>query len=129
MEEAEICCQKIGIMVNGSLKCIGQQQLLKEKFGAGFKLYFNADTCRIREARHFMESILPKGWKRLDSFSTNMTYEFPLSSKSFVPRLFELIERDKNEHGILDWGLSQTSLEEVFVKIIALAEAELVDND
>jgi hypothetical protein len=33
--------------------------------------------------------------------------------------LFETIEAGKSQHGILDWGISQTTLEEVFLKIIS----------
>jgi len=38
MEEAEALCTKMGIMVNGELKCIGNIQHLKSKFGQGYEL-------------------------------------------------------------------------------------------
>ncbi len=38
MEESEALCQRIGIMVNGRLHCIGTAQHLKAKFGQGFQL-------------------------------------------------------------------------------------------
>jgi ABC-type multidrug transport system ATPase subunit len=38
MEEAEALCTKLGIMVNGELKCIGSIQHLKSKFGKGYEL-------------------------------------------------------------------------------------------
>lgn len=36
-----------------------------------------------------------------------------------IGALFEAIESRKGELGIKDWGLSQTSLEEVFLTIVA----------
>ncbi|KAG5682373.1 hypothetical protein PVAND_011729 [Polypedilum vanderplanki] len=38
MDECEMLCNRLGIMKNGELKCIGYIQKLKEKFGKGFSL-------------------------------------------------------------------------------------------
>ena len=38
MEEADAICSKIGILVNGELRCLGSIQHLKNKFGAGYLL-------------------------------------------------------------------------------------------
>jgi len=38
MEECEALCSRIGILVAGSLKCIGSSQHLKHRFGRGFQL-------------------------------------------------------------------------------------------
>ena len=38
MEEAEELSQRIAILVDGELKCIGNQQYLKDKFGKGYEL-------------------------------------------------------------------------------------------
>src|SRR3546814_19407879 len=38
MEEAEALCGRIGIMVNGKLRCLGSPQHLKAKFGAGYEV-------------------------------------------------------------------------------------------
>ena len=63
------------------------------------------------------------GFKKLDSFTTNSSYEFK-SEQGTISNLFKLIESNKKEHGILDWGVSQTTLEEVFLKIISEADAQ-----
>ena len=38
MEEAEALCTKMGIMVNGSFKCFGSAQHIKNKYGTGFEI-------------------------------------------------------------------------------------------
>ena len=38
MEECEALSTKLGIMVNGQLKCLGSIQHLKSKFGKGYSL-------------------------------------------------------------------------------------------
>ena len=38
MEECDALCTRIAIMVNGSFKCLGSPQHLKNKFGQGYTL-------------------------------------------------------------------------------------------
>ena len=122
MEEADICCQRIGIMAHGVLRCLGPQLHLKQKYGSGFKISFLAQPDAKETASRFIESLLPPGWKKLDSFATTASYEFkPLDDD--IARLFDKVEAGKKENGIDDWGLSQTTLDEVFVKIITDADA------
>ncbi|KAI8620641.1 hypothetical protein BC830DRAFT_1164360 [Chytriomyces sp. MP71] len=45
-------------------------------------------------------------------------YEFPAAG-SDIPQLFETIEAQKEKYGVLEWGISQTTLEEVFLRIIS----------
>ncbi|KAJ3221143.1 hypothetical protein HDU81_010866, partial [Chytriomyces hyalinus] len=117
MEEAEALCQRIGIMAKGSLRCMAQPLRLKELYGTGFKLSFHSLSQDTERASRFIESVLPVGWKKIDAFSTNTAYEFPAAANS-IPTLFETIEDQKTKHGVLQWGISQTTLEEVFLRII-----------
>lgn len=41
MEEVEVLSDRIGIIVNGSLRCLGTQHKLKKVYGKGFKLVLN----------------------------------------------------------------------------------------
>lgn len=36
MDECEALCDRLGIMVDGQMKCLGNIQYLKNKFGQGF---------------------------------------------------------------------------------------------
>ncbi|KAK9764912.1 hypothetical protein K7432_007176 [Basidiobolus ranarum] len=123
MEEAEVLCNRIGIMAHGTLRCIGPQLRLKQVYGKGFKLTYNCKAEMANEAAKFVESLLPPGWKQIDGFATNASYEFMPAAGS-IPLLFERMEVYKEQYGIIDWGLSQTSLEEVFLRIIHEAEAD-----
>ncbi|CAG8582372.1 8531_t:CDS:2, partial [Racocetra fulgida] len=123
MEEAEVLCNRIGIMAKGTLRCLGPQLRLKEIYGRGFKLSFSCKAKNFDVATEFIESLLPANAKKLDSFVTNVSYEFE-TENGLIAKLFREIEAHKNEYGIDDWGLSQTTLEEVFLKIIGEADAE-----
>ena len=43
MEEADVLCNRIGIVNNGVLTCIGTQDRLKELYGGGYHLFINCD--------------------------------------------------------------------------------------
>ncbi|KAJ3063888.1 hypothetical protein HDU98_000352 [Podochytrium sp. JEL0797] len=122
MEEAEALCQRIGIMAKGSLRCIGPPLRLKELYGKGFKISFYSLAEDTDRACAFVESILPVGSKKVDAFVTNTAYEFPGTSHA-LSGLFEQMERGKGENGILEWGVCQTTLEDVFLKLISEDDA------
>lgn len=44
MEECDILCSRLAIMVNGQFRCIGSPQYLKVKFGSGYMI-----TLRLSE--------------------------------------------------------------------------------
>ncbi|CAG8488376.1 3725_t:CDS:2 [Paraglomus occultum] len=123
MEEAEVLCQRIGIMAKGTLRCIGPQLRLKEVYGRGFKLSFSCRPKNVERATAYIESLLPPSAKKLDAFVTNVSYEFE-PEPGLISKLFSNIEKNKKSNGIDDWGLSQTTLEEVFLRIISDSEAE-----
>ena len=110
-------------MAKGTLRCLANPIRLKQLYGSGFKLYFNCQPENCDVAAQFIESILPLGWKKLDSFATNCSYEFP-SEDGAISRLFRTIEEKKSVYGILDWGLGETTLEEVFIRLITETDAE-----
>jgi ABC-type multidrug transport system ATPase subunit len=122
MEEAEALCQRIGIMARGTLRCLANPLRLKELYGTGFKLFANSEEENTPRVAAYLESILPSGWRKIDSYATQISYEFP-ATRGAISTLFEEIEKKKEELGIMDWGLGQTTLEEVFVKLISEADA------
>ncbi len=44
MDECEELCGRLGIMVNGQFKCLGDARHLKNKFGQGFTILAKLDT-------------------------------------------------------------------------------------
>eukprot|EP00160_Parvularia_atlantis_P010481 Unigene2049_Nuclearia_a/m.6373 Unigene2049_Nuclearia_a/g.6373 ORF Unigene2049_Nuclearia_a/g.6373 Unigene2049_Nuclearia_a/m.6373 type:complete len:631 (-) Unigene2049_Nuclearia_a:124-2016(-) len=122
MEEAEVLCQRIGIMAKGTLRCLGPQLHLKNKYGSGFRVVVMCEPADATRVRSYVEGILPEGFKRIDSFAGNFSYEFP-AKENAVARVFDDLSQNAKQHGIVDWGLSQTSLEDVFLRIIGEADA------
>lgn len=64
MEEADILSDRIGIMANGRLRCIGTSVRLKSRFGTGFvaNVSFNegtdlVDTNRNEAVKQFFKKV------------------------------------------------------------------------
>lgn len=53
----------------------------------------------------------------------NLSYVLPRRGVD-VAALFQILEACKSDGGIAEWGLSQCSLEEVFIKVVTTAEEE-----
>ena len=107
LEEAEVLCNRIGIMSHGRLRCLGPQLLLKQTYGSGFKLIVSCHPKNLEKANKYISELLPPGFKKYDTFSNTISYDFS-TEPGAISRLFSEIEKNKNLHGIMEWGVSQT---------------------
>jgi len=121
MEEADALCTRIGIMGFGQLRCIGTQMHLKNKFGDGFKLTLNCS----REGQDVSALLadLCSGARLVHSLGRQQTFVLPIEDVD-VAKLFNTLERQKRHHGVTEWGISQASLEEVFIKVATASEEQ-----
>jgi ABC-type multidrug transport system ATPase subunit len=101
MEEAEALCARIGIMSHGVLRCLASPLRLKQLYGPGFKLSLNYNPQDLDRVCEYIETILPTGWKKIESFATSTSYDFPRISGA----LFSTIESNQKTLGILDWNI------------------------
>lgn len=144
MEEAEALCSRIGIMAKGRLRCIGSAQHLKSKFGKGYVLTVNmlptdgsavADAQQAAVVEEFVQEELSKGCAKLLS-SINRTKKFLIykststayagaasaaraSTTITISELFQQMEANKERLQIREWGLSMSTLEDVFVSAVS----------
>ncbi|KAF2073997.1 hypothetical protein CYY_004704 [Polysphondylium violaceum] len=125
MEEVEVLSNRIGIMSQGKLKCLGDQQRLKTKFGDGYGLKLNIDPSYVEDLKtksnpsnplEFVQEFSADA-KFVESYSNSFTYR--LGKEIKLSDLFEFMLLNKDKHHVLEWGISQTSLEDVFLKIAA----------
>ncbi|CAK64013.1 unnamed protein product (macronuclear) [Paramecium tetraurelia] len=130
MEEADVLCNRIGIMSQGVLKCLGTPQRLKNIYGGGYHLSLQIHRDKylqsihnqqqsqfyINKVKDFIRDILPQSIM-ISEFNGNLIYQ--ISEKSCkVSDIFWQIEKEKEYLQISDWGISQTNLEDVFMKIV-----------
>lgn len=109
----------MSIMVDGKMMCIGDKTHLKNKFGSGFEMVVRLDrSSRTAAFEAFMAAQMGHA-KLEEKRGTKYTYALPPDTR--LSRAFATVERIRGELGITDYCISQTSLEQVFLRI---SEAE-----
>ena len=121
MDEADALASRIGIMANGSLRCLGTNLHLKGKFGGGFKIHVTFSHGDKKRVHDFVVGIVPRA-KLLHDFAGSLSYQVR-KSDLVVSTTFQHME-ERPEGLFDDWSIQQTSLEEVFLRIAHAAETE-----
>ncbi|OMJ16749.1 ABC transporter A family member 7 [Smittium culicis] len=122
MEEAEVLCNRIGIMAHGTMRCLGTPLRLKQKYGSGFLVSISANAAHLHLAKNFIESLLPDKHRIVDSHLNGASWEF-IPYDGLIPNLYYEINDKKASYYIDNWSISQTSLDEVFLRIIGEDES------
>ncbi|GAB5372764.1 hypothetical protein AAMO2058_001692700, partial [Amorphochlora amoebiformis] len=125
MEEADALCTRMGILVNGSLQCIGSSQHLKSRFGTGYHMEIQTAESEgaIERVKEFILHQICSDAIILKAFGGKLRFELPKIGVS-LSQVFAAIELKKKELRIRDYSLSQTTLEQVFIGFARLQEEE-----
>lgn len=115
MEEAEALCDRVGIFVNGELQCIGNAKELRHRFGG---LYVLTITTPVNEEAEVIGLVkkLSKDTRKVYDLGGTQKFELPKAEVS-VADVFMTVEQAKQRLHIQAWGLSDTTLEDVFIKV------------
>jgi len=128
MEEADALSDRIAVIVDGRFKCIGNSLFLKNNFGEGYRLTLIVDPENSGTVKKLMGLKIPSA-KIVDESGGSLMFSIPSTQIKELQSFFKVIEdKDKDEASaklkdlIHDWGLSNTTLEEVFMKVTAKKE-------
>eukprot|EP01006_Ploeotia_vitrea_P010395 TRINITY_DN26993_c0_g1_i1.p1 TRINITY_DN26993_c0_g1~~TRINITY_DN26993_c0_g1_i1.p1 ORF type:complete len:1759 (+),score=157.69 TRINITY_DN26993_c0_g1_i1:43-5319(+) len=122
MEEVDALCNRLCIMTKGQMRCLGTPQHLKNKFGKGYTVEITLGNPEgSDQILDFMSAEFP-GYKLVEHHLARMTFELPGNQK--LSNIFAIIEANKSALDIQDYGVSQTTLEQVFVGIVQGDELE-----
>jgi energy-coupling factor transporter ATP-binding protein EcfA2 len=121
MDEADLLGDRIAILADGRLKCIGTSLALKAKFGIGYHLDMlrsplctSEDTSNITDLVHrHIEGATPVK----KSSPLELSFALPLAQIRHFATLLRVLEQDSETLKIQSYGVSMTSLEEVFLNI------------
>lgn len=139
MDEADLLSDEIAIMAEGQLRCHGSSLSLKKKYGVGYQLTIiknnSGAESRTEEGKEEEvvgeSSALERNSSSLDeivkaavpsalvlsSAGTEISFQLPLGeSAKFIP-LFERLDNQITENIIESYGISYTTLEEVFLMV------------
>ena len=120
MEEADTLCTRIGIMAGGRLRSLGTQLELKRRHGTGYRLSFTMrrEDDDVDEAL-LHELVCPTA-ALIYRFAKTRVYLLPTADTE-LSKVFGCLVQHKDDLGVREWGLSQATLEEAFIRIANLA--------
>eukprot|EP01084_Bolivina_argentea_P154983 270135_1 len=131
MEEADTLGDRIAIMAHGKVRCCGSSLYLKKVYDVGytFTVTVEADnnSFNVRELidKYIINNI--KNSKLISCVGNEIKYQLPFEETDKFAQLFETLDNKKDELGIGSYGISMTTLEEVFCKIGENEHAEYED--
>ncbi|XP_063476663.1 phospholipid-transporting ATPase ABCA7 isoform X5 [Symphalangus syndactylus] len=114
MEECEALCSRLAIMVNGRFRCLGSPQHLKDRFAAGHTLTLRVPAARSQPAAAFVAAEFP-GAELREAHGGRLRFQLPPGGRCALARVFGELAVHGAEHGVEDFSVSQTMLEEVFL--------------
>jgi len=115
MEECEALCSRVGIMVTGALRCLGTPQHLKNRFGEGYQIEMRVTPGSASRATQYITRNF--GAKVMEVHGCRIRARMRMRRELSLSRIFAEMEGHKQSLGILNYSISQSSLEQVFMKI------------
>lgn len=139
MEECEALCNRLVIMSNGRICCIGSAQQLKNKYGNGYTLHIKVSARYRWNSKAHQEvkcddwndvcgSVLQQNINKLNEFMrdafegcelkgihNNLLHYFICDANVSLAYIFGTIERFKDKLNIEDYSVGQTTLEQIFL--------------
>lgn len=110
-------------MSEGRLKCSGSTLFLKKRFGAGYHLRITkSQNFNRRSVDSVIQKYLPDARVKSE-INTEIIYALESedktkeTNKDVFPDLFDDLDANKSELGIGSYGISVTTMEDVFIKV------------
>ncbi|KAL5263173.1 hypothetical protein ACHWQZ_G008548 [Mnemiopsis leidyi] len=119
MDEADFLGDRIAIMATGKLVCSGSSLFLKKKYGVGYHLTLvKKPSCDVHAVEEFVKRDIATAQK-IGDVGSELVFILPDTEvKNFVPLFRKLENKDTGEKvDIESFGLSLTTMEEVFMKV------------
>lgn len=119
MEEADALGDRIAVMSAGQVKCCGSALFLKKVFNAGYHLRISKSTNWSQVAFDELIGIKYKLKEKLENLTPHeLMYKFDADETSQVlPALFDDLEKVKERVGIFGFGITVSTMDDVFMKI------------
>ena len=129
MDEADYLGDRIGIMGDGKMICCGSSVFLKNKFGVGYSITFTKQS-QDHSSNPIIQTIAKyvSEYKILTNVATDLTIQLPLSYIEKFPALFNELDDKKGSLGFVEYGISVTTLEEVFLNVGEELEKQRVEK-
>ncbi|XP_048796564.1 ATP-binding cassette sub-family A member 13 [Lagopus muta] len=130
LDEAEVLSDRIAILQQGQLRCYGSPSYLRETYGQGHSLTLikKPSVFEIQDPKHvvqvtsFVQTHIPEAFLKENS-GTELTYVIPeRADKTSFNGLFQALDQNLHHLHVTGYGISDTTLEEVFLKLLQDSE-------
>uniref|UniRef100_A0A674KD19 ABC transporter domain-containing protein n=1 Tax=Terrapene triunguis TaxID=2587831 RepID=A0A674KD19_9SAUR len=112
MDEADILADRKAFISHGRIKCVGSSLFLKKKWGIGYHL---SEVCDSENMISLVRQYIPDATFTGQS-ENELSYTLPLENVDKFPDLFCGLD-SHSDQGIINYGVSMTTLEDVFLKL------------
>eukprot|EP00842_Homolaphlyctis_polyrhiza_P000564 jgi/Hompol1/1508/HPOL_000597-RA len=117
MEEADVLGDEIAVMSKGRLRAINNSTALKSKFGEGYHISVVCNASDSPKVKEHVTRLVPNAVLEDDSAGA-LSYQLSSSAVHTIPNFVRWLENNNQSGLIKSWGISQSTLEEVFLKLI-----------
>jgi len=124
MDEADLLGDRIAIMAEGNLRCVGSSLFLKKHYGVGYHITIEKSKGSQEESGE-IATIIHRAAPRasiLSNISSELTFQLPLEAADMFPEMFNELDRKIEDGSIDTYGVGITTLDEVFL-LVARGEA------
>ncbi|XP_008580260.1 PREDICTED: ATP-binding cassette sub-family A member 3-like, partial [Galeopterus variegatus] len=123
MDEADLLGDRIAILTKGELQCCGSSLFLKQKYGGGYYMtLLKKPHCNTEDISHLIYHHIPNAVLE-SSIGEELTFIFPKENVYRFESLFTDLELRQTELGISSFGVSVTTMEDVFIRVCVLADS------
>merc|ERR1711943_161998 len=121
MVEADFLCDRIGIMVQGQLRCLGTSDHLKQRYASGYELVVKIEDDALEGVSQFVKERFGATLAAADAGT--LTYELSNTSEKSADLLADAFqafdESTRQSLKVAEFSVVQASLEKVFIRIVS----------
>lgn len=127
MDEADVLGDRIAIMAEGQLRCVGSPLFLKKHYGVGYQLTIEKDHDfvghatpeQIEDLNSHIATLVEgniQDASLLNNVGSEISYQLPVGEAANFPIMFNGLEEQVEKGMISSYGVGITTLEEVVSK-------------
>ncbi|XP_055936420.1 phospholipid-transporting ATPase ABCA1-like [Argiope bruennichi] len=122
MEEADILGDRIAIMAEGQIQCCGSPLFLKQKFGTGYHLHVVKDQrFNMQGLSYLLQKYVPDVTVE-NELEKDISFRLLSATGEEFADMFEELESHKDELGVISFGITVTTMEDVFLNVSKISD-------
>ena len=134
MDEADVLGDRIAIIAQGELRCVGSPLWLRTNYGGGY--YLSVESEDIDGVQNLFndynnEVSDDKKTSRFEVKGAESVYQIPyVDLKEQLSVILNMLDKNKKQLSINSYGIRDTSLEEIFISIAKEEDEDItIDGD